>query len=101
MGVGMHQGSVLSLLLFILVLEALLRDFCTGVLGALILYANNLLIIVDSLEEVISKHKNYRSQALSTKASMLTRRRPTSWYLVLALICSDSLNSCVLCVIQE
>ena len=32
MGVGVHQGSVLSPLLFILVLEALSREFRTGVL---------------------------------------------------------------------
>ena len=29
-GVGVHQGSVLSPLLFIIVLEALSREFCTG-----------------------------------------------------------------------
>ena len=29
-GVGIHQGSVLSPLPFIIVLEALSREFCTG-----------------------------------------------------------------------
>ena len=29
-GVGVHQGSVLSPLLFIIVLEALSSEFCTG-----------------------------------------------------------------------
>ena len=33
MKVGVHQSSVLSLLLFIIVLEALLRDFRAGVPG--------------------------------------------------------------------
>ena len=40
-GVGVHQGSVLSPLLFILVLEALLRQFRTGVPWEL-LYADDL-----------------------------------------------------------
>ena len=41
MGVGVHQGSVLSPLLFILVLDALFREFHTSVLWEL-LYANDL-----------------------------------------------------------
>ena len=50
-GVGVHQGSVLSPLLFILVLEALSREFRTGVPWEL-LYADDLVVIADSLERV-------------------------------------------------
>ena len=49
-GVGVHQGSVLSPLLFILVLEALLRQFRTGVPWEL-LYADIFAVMADSLEE--------------------------------------------------
>ena len=43
-GVGVHQGSVLSPLLFILVLEALSRQFRTGVPWEL-LYADDLTVM--------------------------------------------------------
>ena len=55
-GVGVHQGSILSLLLFILVLEALSRQFCTVVQWEL-LYADDLVVIADSLEECIARLK--------------------------------------------
>ena len=48
--VGVHQGSVLSPLLFIIVLEALSREFRAGVPWE-DLYADDLVIIADSLEE--------------------------------------------------
>ena len=46
-GVGVHQGSVLSPLLFIIVLEALSREFCTGCPWEL-LYADDLMISAES-----------------------------------------------------
>ena len=46
--VGVHQGSVFSLLLFIIVLEALSREFRSGVPWE-DLYANDLVIIAESL----------------------------------------------------
>ena len=52
-GVGVHQGSVLSLLLFILVLEALSREFHTGVPWEL-LYADDLALISETQDECIS-----------------------------------------------
>ena len=54
--VGVHQGSVLSPLLFILVLEALSRDFRIGIPWE-VLFADDLVIIVDSLEKCIARLK--------------------------------------------
>ena len=61
-GVGVHQGSVLSPLLFILVLvlEALSREFRTGVHWEL-LYADDLVVIAESLEECISKLRVWKA----------------------------------------
>ena len=50
MKVGVHQGSVLSLLLFIIVLEALSRELCCWVPWE-DCYADDLVIIAESLEE--------------------------------------------------
>ena len=52
--VGVHQGSVLSPLLFIIVLEALLREFHSGVPWE-DLYADDLVIIAESLEECVKR----------------------------------------------
>ena len=46
--VGLHRGSVLSLLLFIIVLEALSKEFRTGFPWEL-LYADDLVVIGDDL----------------------------------------------------
>ena len=58
-GVGVHQGSVSSPLLFILVLEALSRQFRTGVPWEL-LYADDLAVMADSLEECIARLKVWK-----------------------------------------
>ena len=52
--VGVHQGSVLSPLLFIIVLEALSQEFRTGRPWE-ILYADDLVIIAESLDELLRK----------------------------------------------
>ena len=52
--VGVHQGSVLSPLLFIIVLEALSGEFRSGVPQE-DLYADDLVIIADSLEECVRR----------------------------------------------
>ena len=52
--VSVHQGSVLSLLLFIIVLEALSRKFRYGVPWE-DLYANYLVIIAELLEECVRR----------------------------------------------
>ena len=57
--VGVHQGSVLSLLLFIIVLEALSREFLTGCPWEL-LYADDLMISAESMELV--KLKTWKAE---------------------------------------
>ena len=52
--VGVHQGSVLSPLLFIIVLEALPREFQTGCPWEL-LHADDLAIIADPMDELLYK----------------------------------------------
>ena len=52
--VGVHQGSVLSPLLFIIVLEALSHEFCCGVPWE-DLYADDLVIIAESLEVCVRR----------------------------------------------
>ena len=52
--VGVHQGSVLSPLLFIIVLEDLSLEFRAGVPWE-DLYADDLVIIADSLEECVRR----------------------------------------------
>ena len=47
--IGVHQGSVLSLLLFIIMLEALSCEFRSGV------YADDLVVIAESLEECVRR----------------------------------------------
>ena len=52
--VGVHQGSVLTPLLFIIVLEPLSREFRAGVPWE-DLYADDRVIIADSLEECVRR----------------------------------------------
>ena len=54
--VGVHQGSVLSPLLFIIVIEALSKDLRTG-LPWEILYADDLVLIAESVKELETKNK--------------------------------------------
>ena len=86
-GVGVHQGSVLSPLLFILVLEALSREFRTGShVPWELFYADDLVIIAYSLEECIERLEKWKdnmeakglhvNQGCPFKASEYSRSRP-------------------------
>ena len=59
MTVGVHQGSVLSPLLFIIVLEALSRDFRVGVPWELF-FADDLVIVATSLEQCVARVKAWK-----------------------------------------
>ena len=58
--VGVHQGSVLSPLLFIIVMEALSRTFRGG-LPMELLYADDLVLIADSEDLLIEKIKKWKA----------------------------------------
>ena len=61
MGVDVHQGSVLSPLLFVLVLEAPSREFSTGVPWELLLHADDLVLIADTQENCIYKLRAWKT----------------------------------------
>ena len=58
--VGVHQGAVPSPLHFIIVLEALSMEFRTGLPWEL-LYAHNLVLMADSIEELEILFERWRS----------------------------------------
>ena len=60
-GVGVHQGSVLSPLLFIIALEALSREFRTGCPWEM-LYADDLMISAESMEELLVKVQTWKTE---------------------------------------
>ena len=57
--VGVHQGSVLSPLLFIIFLEALSREFCTGCPWELF-YADDLVIISESIDDLTARVSSWK-----------------------------------------
>jgi hypothetical protein len=57
--VGLHQGSVLSPLLFLIVMEAVTRNFRGGLPWEL-LYADDLVLIAESLEELLEKLRRWK-----------------------------------------
>ena len=59
MKVGVHQGSVLSPLLFIIVMQAISRDFKVGVPWEL-LYADDLVLMEESKEKLIAKIEQWK-----------------------------------------
>merc|ERR1712002_1397835 len=59
-GVGVHQGSVLSPLLFIIVLEALSKEFRTGCPWEL-LYADDHVIVSHSLADLQQRFDAWKS----------------------------------------
>src|SRR5260221_597331 len=61
--VGIHQGSVLNLLLFIIVLEALSKEFREGLPWEL-LYADDLALIAESEEKLVEKIKCWKEGML-------------------------------------
>ena len=58
--VGVHQSSVLSPLLFIIILEALSRNFKVGLLMELF-YADDLVLLAGTKEELVQKINTWKT----------------------------------------
>ena len=82
--VGVHQGSVLSPLLFIIVLEALSWEFRSGVPWE-DLYADDLVIIAESLEECVRRLLTWK-EAMEKKGLRVNARKTK------ILICGTGLD---------
>ena len=71
--VGVHQGTVLSPILFAIVLEALSRGFSAGLPWEL-LYADDLVIMADSLDELSVKLGRWKAE-LSAKGLKVNTKK--------------------------
>ena len=83
--VGVHQGSVLSPLLFIIVLEALSQEFRTGCPWEL-LYADDLVIVATSEQELLRKLDLWKR---GMEAKGLSVNMPKTK----VMFCGDGLNT--------
>ena len=95
--VGVHQGSVLSPLLFIIVLEALSREFCSGVPWE-DLYADDLVIITESLEECVRRLLTWK-EAMEKKGLRVNagKTKIMIWGTGLDLLRSSGEFPCAVC----
>jgi len=66
--VGMHQGSALSPLLFVIVMEAISREFKVALQWEL-LYADDLAVIAETEEEVIKRLNEWKNNIESSHES--------------------------------
>jgi len=62
--VGMHQGSALSPLLFVIVMEAISREFRVALPWEL-LYADDLAVIAETKEELIKRLNEWKDNVES------------------------------------
>ena len=97
MKVGFHQGSVLSPLLFIIVLEALSQEF-RSVVPWENLYADDLVIIAESLEECVRWLLTWK-EAMEKKGLRVNagKTKIMIWGMGLDLLQSSCEFSCAVC----
>ena len=79
-GVGVHQGSFLSPLLFITVLEALPKEFRTGCPLEL-LYADELMIRAESMQELLGKMNTLKCRNGEEWPAYELEKDKKFWYL--------------------
>ena len=95
----MHQGSVLSPLLFIMALKARLHEFCTGLLWQL-LYAGDLVLIADTQEEFISKLKVWKA-GVESKGLLVNMKKNKFLVSEVGLDLLKEIRQVPLCCLQQ
>ena len=95
MKVGVHQGLVLSLLLFIILLEALSGEFRSGVPWE-DLYADDLVIIAESLEECVRRLLTWK-EAIEKKGLRINAGKTKICGTGLDLLQSSGEFPCLVC----
>ena len=95
MNVGVHEDSVLSLLLFIIVLEALPREFRSGVPWE-DLYTNDLVIIAESFKEYVRRLLTWK-EAMEEKGQSKCRKDEDHDHVRAWTSCSVRRVSCAVC----
>ena len=85
--VDVHQGSWLSFLLIITVLEALSKEFCPGCSWEN-MYVDNLVIITESLEELLQKLILWKASIKGKELQVIIGK---TWYLGQGSMCFRSL----------
>ena len=93
--VGVHQGSVLSPLLFIIVLEALSREFHSGVPWE-DLYADDLVIIAELLEEFVRRLLTWK-EAMEKKGLRVNAGKTKIMICGMGLLQSSGEFPCAVC----
>ena len=77
--VGVHQGSVLSPLLFIIMLEALSREFSEG-LPMELLYADDLVLIAETKELLLEKVRKWKEGMEKKGLRVNAGKTKIMWY---------------------
>ena len=72
--VGVHQGAVLSPVLFIIVMEALSREFRVGCPWEL-LYADNLVLMAETLEDLKKKLTIWKDNIKAKGSGSMSRKQ--------------------------
>ena len=97
---GVHQALVLSSLLFIIVIKALSRKSRTGTLWEL-LYPDDVVIIADSLEEIISELLAWK-RGMESKGLRVNMRKTKKVHGVWSTFgCTERLCQVPLCSMLE
>jgi len=76
--VGMHQGSGLSPLLFVIVMEAISREFRVALLWEL-LYADDLAVIAETEEELIKRLNEWKDNVESKGMRVNMNKTKVKW----------------------